>query len=89
MTTDTANLVLEDLVVEASLELTLTGAGGGDIGSSLTTTQNDKVLLAGQSSTVQGGIGDVGLQNTQVLGGDELYMGKRKKLATCGPHSGT
>ena len=72
MATHTANLLLEDLVVETSLELTLAGRGPGDVHSGLTTTKNNKVLLGGDGSTVQGGISDVGLENLKVLGGNEL-----------------
>jgi hypothetical protein len=72
VTTDTANLVFEDLVVEAGLELTLTGRGCCDIHSGLTTTQNNVVLLGGNRSRVEGGIGDVGLEDGEVACRNEL-----------------
>lgn len=70
---DTANLVLEDAVVEASLELTLTGRGAGDIHGGLTTTEDDKVLLGGDGSAVEGCVARVVFQDGEVLGGDELW----------------
>lgn len=72
VTTDTANLVFEDLVVEAGLELTLTGRGGCDIHGGLTTTQDNVVLLSGNGSRVEGGIGDVGLEDGEVACRNEL-----------------
>jgi hypothetical protein len=72
VTTDTANLVFEDLVVEARLELTLTGRGGCDIHGGLTTTEDNVVLLSGNGSRVEGGIGDVGLKDGEVAGRNEL-----------------
>jgi hypothetical protein len=70
--TDTADLVFENLVVEAGLELTLTGRGGCDIHSGLTTTEDNVVLLRGNGSRVEGGIGDVGLEDSEVAGSHEL-----------------
>lgn len=52
VTSDTANLVLEDLVVKAGLEFTLPCGSGGDIHRRLTTAQNDKVLLGCDGGTV-------------------------------------
>lgn len=72
MTADSANLILEDLVVESRLELSLSRRGTGDIHSGLTTTEDDKVLLGSDSCAVQGGIGDVSLENLKVLGGNKL-----------------
>lgn len=68
VTTDTANLVLEDLVVEAGLELALASGGGGDIHGSLTTTEDDKVLLGGNDGAVEGGVARVGLEDLEVAG---------------------
>lgn len=70
--TDTADLVLEDLVVEAGLEFTLARGRGGDIHGGLATTQNHKVLLRGHGGTVQRRVGGVGLEHLQVAGGDQL-----------------
>ncbi len=72
VTTDTANLVLEDLVVETGLELTLAGRGTGDIHGGLTTTEDDEVLLGCDCSAVEGGVGGVGLDDLEVTGTDEL-----------------
>lgn len=72
VTSHTADLVLEDLVVETGLELTLSGRGSGDVHGGLTTTEDDEVLLGGDSSAVQGSIGDVCLENLEVAGRDKL-----------------
>lgn len=73
--TDTADLVFEDLVVEAGLEFTLASGGGGDIHGGLTTTQNHVVLLVGDGGGVEGSIGGVGLEDGEVASGDELEKG--------------
>lgn len=72
MASHTANLVLEHLVVETGLELTLTGRGSGDIHSGLTTTEDDEVLLGGNGGAVEGCVGYVGLEDLEVAGRDEL-----------------
>lgn len=72
VTSDTADLVLENLVVETGLELTLTGRGSGDIHSGLTTTEDDEVLLGGDSGTVEGCVGYVSLEDLEVASRDEL-----------------
>lgn len=72
MATNPTNLILEDLVVEPRLEFTLASGSGGDIHGGLTTTEDDEVLLAGDASAVEGGIGGVGLEDLEVPGGDEL-----------------
>lgn len=74
MTTDSANLVFKDLVVESRLELSLSRRGTGDIHGGLTTSEDDKVLLGCNGGTVKRGISGVGLENLEVLGGDELYQ---------------
>ena len=70
--TDTANLVFEDLVVETSLEFTLTSGGSSDIHSSLTTTKNHVFLLRRNSSAVEGSVGNIGLKDGEVTAGNEL-----------------
>jgi hypothetical protein len=72
VTSDTADLVLENLVVETSLELTLTGRGSGDIHSGLTTTKDDEVLLGGDGGTVERCVGYVSLEDLEVASRDEL-----------------
>jgi hypothetical protein len=54
--TDTANLLLEDLVVETRLELTLAGRGPGDIHGGLTTTEDDVLLLRRDGGAVEGSV---------------------------------
>lgn len=77
VTANTADLILEDLVVEAGFEFTLAGGGAGDVHGGLATTEDDKVLLRGHGGAVEGGVGDVGLDDLKVSGGDELCDGGR------------
>ncbi len=72
VTLDTANLVLEDLVVETGLEFTLAGGGCSDIHSGLATSQNNVVLLSCDGGAVQWGIGDVGFHDSEVTGRHKL-----------------
>jgi hypothetical protein len=72
VTSHTTNLVLEDLVIETSLELTLTGRSSGNIHSGLTTTEDDEFLLGGDSGTVEGCVGYIGLEDLEIAGRDEL-----------------
>lgn len=74
--TDTANLLLEDFVVEAGLELSLAGRGPGNVHGCLTTAEDDEILLRSDSGAVHRGISDVGLEDLEVLGGDELQSGQ-------------
>lgn len=69
----TADLVLEDLVVEAGFEFTLAGRGSGDVHGCLTTSEDNKVFLGGDGGAVEGGVGGVGLEDFEVLGRDELW----------------
>lgn len=80
VTTDTADLVLEDLVVEASFEFTLPGRGRGDIHGGLTTTQDHVVLLGRNRGAVQGGIGRIGLEDGEVTGGQKLRWSVYKRI---------
>lgn len=77
VTAHATNLALEDLVIETGLEFTLASRGGGDIHSGLTTTEDDVVLLAGDGSAVERGVGGVGLEDLEVLGCDELLEVRR------------
>lgn len=72
VTTNTANLVFEDLVVKSSLELTLAGSGCGNIHGSLTTSEDNEILLGRNAGTVQWCVGGVRLQNLEVSNGDEV-----------------
>jgi hypothetical protein len=69
----TADLVLEDFVVEAGLKLSLPGAGGRDVASVLTTAEADKVLLGQDGGAVEGRVGDVRLEHVELRGRDELW----------------
>lgn len=72
MTADTANLVFENFVIEASLEFALTRRCCGHFRGGLTTTKNDIVLLRRHGGTVDGGVGRISLQDLQVVCGDKL-----------------
>lgn len=72
VTSDTANLLFEDLVVETGFELSLTGAGCGDIHGGLTTSDDNVVLDGCDGGRVEGGIGDVCLHDLECLGVHEL-----------------
>jgi len=74
MATDTANLLFENLVVEARLELSLPCRGCCDIHSCLSTAEDDEILLDGHRGAVERGVSDVGLENLEVLGRDELEV---------------
>lgn len=69
---DTADLLLEDLVVEAGFEFSLAGRGGGDVHGCLTTADDDVVFKGGDGGGVEGGVGDVGFHYFEGLGVDEL-----------------
>ena len=71
MATDTADLLLEDLVVEPGLELTLSRGGGGDVHGGLAAAEDDVVLLGGDAGAVERGVGGVGLEQLEVAGGHE------------------
>ena len=75
VTAHAANLLFKNLVVEARLELALTGRGGGDVHGGLATAEDDEVLLGRHGGGVEGGVGDVGLEDLEVLGRDELEAG--------------
>lgn len=73
VTTDTANLVFENLVVESSLESTLAVRGGGDFHGGLTTSQNNKVFLGANCGAVERGVCRVCLEGGEVASRDELF----------------
>jgi hypothetical protein len=67
--THTADLLLEYLVVEASLELALAGRSGSDVHGSLATAKDNVVLgVGGDGGGVEGRIGDVGLEDFHAVG---------------------
>lgn len=74
MTSDTTNLVLEDLVVESSLKFTLPLRSGGDISGFLTTAEDDEVFLRGERGSVERGVGGIGLKNFEVVYIDDLGL---------------
>lgn len=71
--TYTADLVFEDLVIESSLEFTLTGGGRCDFHSGLTTTKDHEVLLGRDGSGVERGIRGVGLQDCEIARRQDLF----------------
>lgn len=73
VTSDTANLLLEDLVVETGFELSLAGRGGGDVHGCLTTAEDDVVLDGSDGCAVEGSVCDVGLEDFEIVCGDELW----------------
>jgi hypothetical protein len=79
VTSDTANLLFEDLVVETGFELSLTGAGGGDVHGGLTTSDDNVVLDGCDGGRVEGCVGDVCLHDLERLGVHEL----REKVSRC------
>jgi hypothetical protein len=74
VTPHTSNLVLEDLVEESSLELSLPCSGGSDSTRLLSSSKNDEVLLRGDSGGVEGRIGLVGLEDFEGVGLDQLFL---------------
>jgi hypothetical protein len=63
VTTYTANLLHEDLMIEAGFELSLAGGCGGDVHGSLSSTEDNVVFYWGDGSAVEGCVGDVGFQD--------------------------
>lgn len=72
MTSDTADLLFENLVVEAGLEFSLASGGGCDVHGGLATTEDDEIFLGGNGCAVEGSVGDVGLENLKIAGVDDL-----------------
>lgn len=66
MAPDAADLVLEDLVVEAGLELALARGRGGDVHGGLAAAEDDVVLLGGDAGAVERRVGRVGLEDLEV-----------------------
>ena len=60
MALDAADLVLEDLVVEAGFEFALPAGGGGDVHGGLAAAEDDEGFLGGDGRGVEGGVGGVG-----------------------------
>ena len=72
MASDTANLLLEDLVVEAGLELSLSCRSCRHVHGGLTTSEDDIVFDRGDGGAVERSVGDVRLEDLEVLCGEEL-----------------
>lgn len=72
MTTHTTNLLHEDLVVEAGFKLSLTGRSGGDVHGGLSSTEDNVVFDGCDSGAVEGCVGDVRLEDVELLDVDEL-----------------
>lgn len=72
MPTDAADLLLEDLVVEARLELSLARRGRRDVHGRLATAEDDKVFLWRDGGGVQGRVSYEGLHDLEVGGVDNL-----------------
>lgn len=69
---DTPNLVLKNLVVKARFELALARRCGGHVGSSLASAENNEFFFGRDGGSVEGRVGEVGLENFEVAGGDDL-----------------
>jgi hypothetical protein len=63
VTTDTANLLHEDLVVEARFELSLAGRGGSNVHGSLSSSKDNVVFDGGDGGAVKRRVGDVGFKD--------------------------
>jgi hypothetical protein len=72
VTLDTSNFLFEDLVVESGLEFSLTLRGCCDFRSGLTTTQDDEIFEGCDGGGVEGGIGNIGLQDLEGVDIDDL-----------------
>jgi hypothetical protein len=79
VTLHSADFFADNGVPETSLELSLAGGGCGDIHGGLTTTENHEALLWCDACSVEGSIGDVGFEDSEVTRGDELRI-----ISACG-----
>lgn len=73
MTSDSTNLLFEDLVVESSLKLSLTSCCGSHIHSCLSTAEDYKVFLGCDGCAVQWCVGHVGLHDFEITRVNELH----------------
>jgi hypothetical protein len=72
VTTDTANLLHEDLVVETRFKLSLAGRGGSDIHGGLSSTKDNVVFYGRDGGAVERCVGNIGLENGKIFDIDEL-----------------
>ena len=87
MTTNAADLVLEYLVVKSGLKLSLPSGSPRHLHRRLTATKNDKVLLPRHAGAVERCVGNICLENLQILGSDELcrlVLGGRDEVRSVG-----
>ena len=83
------NLILEDLVIEAGLELPLPAARLGDVHGGLPAAQHDERFLRREGGRVEGGFGGVLFQGREVAGGEELgefVLGGGDEVGSVGGH---
>lgn len=74
MALDPANLVFEDAVIEARLELALPGGRLGDFHGGLAAAEDNKVLFGGDGGCVERGVGHVGFEEFEGSGGYYLFL---------------
>jgi hypothetical protein len=72
MTSDSADFLFKDLVVESGFEFSLASGGCRDVHGCLSTTENYEVLFGCDSRAVKRGIGYVGFHDFEIFGVDEL-----------------
>ena len=72
MPSDTANLILKNLVIEPRLELSLTCRRGRDIHGCLATTQNHKILTPREATAIEWRVRGIRLEHREVSSRDEL-----------------
>ena len=77
VTFDSSYFILENLVVESSFKFPLSCRRSRDIHGGLSTSQDDKVFLGGEGGSVEGCVGDVGLQYWKITGWNELQKVSR------------
>lgn len=66
VTAHTADFILKDFVVEASLEFSLSRRGRGDLHSGLATTENHVILLGGDGGGVERSVGRIRFQDGEI-----------------------
>lgn len=69
---DSADFVLEDLVVEAGFEFALTRRSVRYIHGCLATADDDEVFLGGDGGGVQRGVCDVSFEDFELASGNKL-----------------
>jgi hypothetical protein len=72
VTTHTTDFLHEDLVVEAGFEFTLARRCGSDVHGSLSSSENHVVFYGGDGGAIEGRVGNVRLEDSEVFDIDEL-----------------